>query len=71
MADDKSDRGPADRARINIHEAYEVEYWSEELGVTPRNVSWELVAKHGSSRRMFVGLSESDGWCQAHLPSNS
>jgi hypothetical protein len=46
MADDKSNRGPADRARINIHESYEVEYWSKELGVTPERLR-ELVGKHG------------------------
>lgn len=46
MADDKSNRGPADRSRINVHEQYEVEYWSKELGVTPERLR-ELVAKHG------------------------
>lgn len=46
MADDKSNRGPADRARINIHEAYEVEYWTKELGVSPERLR-ELVGKHG------------------------
>jgi hypothetical protein len=46
MADDKSNRGPADRARINIHEAYEVEYWTKELGVSPERLR-ELVAKQG------------------------
>lgn len=46
MSDDKNNRGPADRARINIHEAYEVEYWSKELGVSPDRLR-ELVGKHG------------------------
>lgn len=46
MADDKSNRGPADRATINFHEGYEVEYWSKELGVRPDRLR-ELVAKHG------------------------
>ncbi|MDW5266965.1 MULTISPECIES: DUF3606 domain-containing protein [Acidobacteriaceae] len=46
MADDNSNRGPADRARINIHEAYEDEYWSKELWVTPERLR-ELVGKHG------------------------
>ena len=46
MADDKSNRGPADRARINIHEPYELEYWSKELGVKPGRLR-ELVGKHG------------------------
>lgn len=34
MADDKTKRGGADRARINIHEDYEVRDWSEKFGVT-------------------------------------
>jgi len=46
MSDDRTNRGPADRARINIHELYEVEYWSKELGVSPERLR-ELVAKHG------------------------
>jgi len=35
MTDDLKNRGPADRARINIHEDYEVRYWSHKFGVTP------------------------------------
>ena len=35
MPDNKSDRGEPDRSEINIHEPYEVEYWSKRLGVTP------------------------------------
>jgi hypothetical protein len=40
MSDDLSNRGPQDRARINIHEEWEVRWWCKELGVTPA----ELVA---------------------------
>ena len=36
--DNKQDRGPADRARINIHEPYELQYWSKELNVTPEEL---------------------------------
>jgi len=46
MADDKSNRGPADRARINVNEDYEVAYWTKELGVTSDRLK-DLVAKHG------------------------
>jgi hypothetical protein len=28
-------RGPQDRARINVNESWEVDYWCERLGVTP------------------------------------
>jgi hypothetical protein len=34
MADDKSNRGPQDASRINIHEDYEVEYWTRKFGVS-------------------------------------
>jgi hypothetical protein len=46
MSDNKADRGPADRARININEDYEVEYWSKEFGISPAKLR-ELVSKHG------------------------
>ena len=31
MADDKAKRGSADRDRINVHEDYELRYWSEKF----------------------------------------
>lgn len=34
MADDLNDRGPSDRARINVHEPHEVRYWTKALDVT-------------------------------------
>ena len=48
MADDKSERGAQDRARINIHEDYEVQYWTKALGVS-RDELKRLVAEHGVS----------------------
>jgi Protein of unknown function (DUF3606) len=36
MADDLSKRGSQDRSRINIHEDYEVRYWSTKFGVSSR-----------------------------------
>jgi Protein of unknown function (DUF3606) len=35
MSDDKTNRGTQDRARINVHEDYELRDWSKRLGVTP------------------------------------
>jgi hypothetical protein len=46
MSDDKSNRGPADRVRINVNEDYEVAYWTKELGVSSDRLK-DLVAKHG------------------------
>jgi hypothetical protein len=41
MADDKSKRGPEDRIRINVHEAYELQYWSTQLGVSTQGTEEE------------------------------
>jgi hypothetical protein len=46
MADDLTNRGPADRARINVHEAHEVKYWTKELGVSKEKLE-ETVHKVG------------------------
>lgn len=34
MGDDKTKTGPADASRINVHEDYEVEYWTKKFGVS-------------------------------------
>ena len=34
MADNLSNRGPQDASRINVHEAWEVRYWTEKFGCT-------------------------------------
>ncbi len=34
MADNLKDRGPQDRSRINVNESWELQYWTEELGVS-------------------------------------
>ena len=34
MADDKTKTGPADAGKINVHEDYEVAYWTKKLGCT-------------------------------------
>lgn len=48
MADDKTKRAPQDAARINIHEDYEVRYWTKALGVSKAKLK-ELVARVGVS----------------------
>ena len=48
MADDLTDRGPADRSRINMHEDYEVRYWTKTLGVSKEELQ-KLVDEHGNS----------------------
>jgi hypothetical protein len=34
MTDDKTQLGPADQARINVHEDHEVQYWAKKFGCT-------------------------------------
>jgi hypothetical protein len=34
VADDRNQRGPQDRARINVHEDYELRYWTRAFGVS-------------------------------------
>lgn len=33
MSDNKENRGPADRTRINVNEDYELAYWTKKFGV--------------------------------------
>jgi hypothetical protein len=54
MPDDPNKRKPLDSSRINIHEPYELEWWSEELrdkgkiieAVNPVGTSAEAVRKY-------------------------
>jgi hypothetical protein len=38
MPDNLTKTGPADDSRINIHQDYELRYWSQQLGVTPNTL---------------------------------
>ncbi len=46
MADDLTNRGPKDRARIDIHEKWELTYWAKHFGVTEAKII-EAVGKAG------------------------
>jgi hypothetical protein len=48
MADDLHKRGPQDRSRINVHEPWELKWWTKELGVSEKRLR-ALVAQHGVS----------------------
>lgn len=48
MSDDRNDRGPQDRARINVNEDHELDYWTAKFGVT-RDTLREAVAQVGVS----------------------
>jgi hypothetical protein len=46
--DDLNKRGPQDRSQINMHQNHEVEYWTEELGLTKDELQ-KVVDKVGNS----------------------
>ena len=48
MSHDKIKTAPQDASKINIHEDYEVRYWTKRFGVTPEQLR-EAVAKVGTS----------------------
>jgi hypothetical protein len=48
MPDDLTNKGPADRSRINLLEPYEVQYWADRFGVSKERLS-EAVHKVGHS----------------------
>ena len=48
MSDDKSKTQPQDSSKVNVHEQYEVEYWSKKFGVTPDQLK-TAVSRVGTS----------------------
>lgn len=46
--DNRDKRGQPDRSRINLHETYEVKYWTKHLGVTREQLA-KAVEKVGNS----------------------
>jgi len=49
MADDKTKRDFRDRDRVSADEDYEVEYFSQKVGLTLQQVR-DLIGKHGNNR---------------------
>jgi hypothetical protein len=48
MADNLQKAGPQDRSRINVHERWELDYWTGELGVSSEELT-RLVKEVGPS----------------------
>jgi len=46
--DDLKNKGPQDRSRISLSEAWEVDYWTDELGVSKGELE-KIIAKVGNS----------------------
>lgn len=57
MSDDKTKRGEPDRSRINVHEEYELRYWTKELDCTPQKLkdTVELVGPMADDVRRHLG----------------
>jgi hypothetical protein len=57
MADDLSNRGPQDRARVNVNETHELRYWTKELGVTEAQLRAAVAAAGTSAQavRNYLG----------------
>lgn len=54
--DDKNNTGYQDRSRININEDYEVQYWTEKLGITKEELAQavELVGTSAAAVEEYV-----------------
>jgi hypothetical protein len=48
MSDNLQDRGQQDRARINLHEQHEIQYWTKALRVTREELE-QAVKQAGNS----------------------
>jgi hypothetical protein len=48
MADDLTDRGAQDRARINVNEQHELDHWTRALGVSEQELR-DAVSEAGVS----------------------
>ena len=57
MADDKSDRGAQDRARVSGEEGYEVEYFARKHGITPQQAR-DLIKEIGNDRKKLDAAAE-------------
>lgn len=55
MADDLSNRGPADRSRVNVNEPHEIEWWTKKFGVSEQQLR-DAVKKAGVSAKDVQSL---------------
>ena len=58
MADDKSKRSPQDASRINVHEDYEVAYWTAKFGVTRAELEAAVKAAGTSASAVATHLGK-------------
>ena len=50
MSDNLSNRGPQDASKINVHESWELDYWSKKFGVTKDELK-KAVSEVGTSAK--------------------
>lgn len=60
MADDKTNRGPQDRTRINLSEPYEVAYWSKKFGVSSAKLRAAVKMVGDQSKAVKAQLTSSN-----------
>jgi hypothetical protein len=60
MADDLTDRGAADRRRINLQEEWELNYWTKELNSTESEIREAIdeVGDQADSVRKYLSDSK-------------
>ena len=59
MSDDKTSRGPADTTRINVHEDYELRYWSQKFGVSAEKLKAAVKAAGVMAKDVEARLKKS------------
>jgi phenylalanine-4-hydroxylase len=55
MSDNLHNRGPQDRSRINVHEEWEVAYWTKELGLSKEELEAKAAGPSVSAVREHLG----------------
>lgn len=57
MSDDLNKRRPQDASKINVHEDWELEYWSKELGVSKEKIreAVKVVGTSAAAVRRYLG----------------
>lgn len=56
MPDDRKDRGPADRSRVNVNEPWEVKYWCKELRCTETELRAAVKAVGVSANKVRIHI---------------
>jgi hypothetical protein len=58
MGDDLSKRAPQDASRINVHEPWELKYWTEKFGVSSADLAAAVKAVGTSASAVAAHLKK-------------